>query len=362
MSSPAEIPFDEVLAALLNGDTPLKARFLYRLSDLDPEELALLKAGWPRLPGWRRRALLEDLDELGSADDLLSFEGIGRHAVTDEDALVRLLGVHLLWEFDAHDLIPLFLELLRSDAEADVRAAAATALSQFVYLGEIDRLPPEKLGQIEDTLLASITRDSSHQVRLRALESIGYSSRDEVPPLIERTFSAGDQEGMASALTAMGRSMDERWEQDVVEMLEHQAAMVRAEAARAAGEMELSEAVARLVNMTRDSDEDVRYAAIWSLSQIGGDRARQALENLLRRAEVDEEAGYIESALDNLAFNDGLEAFSLFNIAEGDEDLEDDDFEDEDDYLDFDDEEDLDEGGFLDTDDYDDIEDEDRRY
>jgi hypothetical protein len=160
----------------------------------------------------------------------------------------------------------------------------------------------------------------------------------------------------------MGRSMDERWEQDILEMLDYQAAPVRAEAARAAGEMELSESLSQLVDMTRDSDEDVRYAAIWSLSQIGGDRARRALENLLRRVEEDDEAGYIESALDNLAFNDGLDAFSLFDIAEGDGDLELGDFEEEDDYLDFDEEEDLDEGEFLDTDDYDDIEDEDRRY
>jgi HEAT repeat protein len=350
------------MAALLDEDTPLKARFLYRLSDLDSEDLSVLKAGWPKLPVWRRRALLEDLEEMGTADDLLSYEGIGRLAVGDEDARVRLLGVRLLWEFDAQDLVPIFLELLRTDADAEVRAAAATALGQFVYLGEIDRLQPEKTTEIEDNLLESIREDSSPPVRLRALESIGYSSREEVPPLIERAFSAGDQEGMASALIAMGRSMDERWEQDILEMLDNQAATVRAEAARAAGEMELPESLSQLVDMTRDSDEDVRYAAIWSLSQIGGDRARRALENLLRRAEEDDEAGYIESALDNLAFNDGLDAFSLFDIAEGDGDLELGDFEEEDDYLDFDEEEDLDEGEFLDTDDYDDIEDEDRLY
>lgn len=277
MSSPAEIPFDEVIAALLDEDTPLKARFLYRLSDLTSEDLSLLKAGWPRLPVWRRRALLEDLEELGNADDLLSFEGIGRHAISDEDARVRQLGVRLLWEFDTQDLIPLFLKLLATDPEAEVRAAAATALGQFVYLGEIDRLQPEKMTEIENNLLEAIRRDSSTEVQLRALESIGYSTREEVSPLIERTFSAGDQEGMASALIAMGRSMDERWEPDIMEMLEHQVATIRAEAARAAGEMELSDAVKSLVNMTRDSDEDVRFAAIWSLSQIGGDRARRVL-------------------------------------------------------------------------------------
>jgi HEAT repeat protein len=155
------------------------------------------------------------LEELGGADDLLSFEAIGRHAVTDKDSRIRQLGVRLLWEFDTQELIPVFLELLRTDPEAEVRAAAATALGQFVYLGEIDRLQPEKKAQIEDYLLEAIRQDSALEVRLRALESIGYSGREEVPPLIEHTFSADDQEGMASALIAMGRSMDERWEPDL---------------------------------------------------------------------------------------------------------------------------------------------------
>jgi hypothetical protein len=68
--------------------------------------------------------------------------------------------------------------------------------------------------------------------------------------------------------------------------------------------------------LTEDSEDDVRSAAIWSLSQIGGDQARRTLENLYREAEDEEDADYLEVALDNLAFTEGLQPFSLLDLEE----------------------------------------------
>jgi len=294
----------------------LNPSLLYRLSDLDTGELALLKNAWPQLPLWRRQALMEDLEELGLADDLLSFETIGRHAISDADPKVRLAAVRLLWEFEAIDLIPNFLRLLESDPEVDVRAAAATALGQYIYLAEIDEIPKARQCTLDDRLLQVIAGDDAAQVRRHALESISFSSRVEIPPLIETAFSSGEIDWIASALIAMGRSMDRRWEEDVLSMLDNKVPSLRAEAARAAGELEISEAVASLVDLAEDTDEDVRMAAIWSLSQIGGEKARRTLNNLLLKSEEEDEVDYLETALDNLAFTEGLDPFSLLDLPE----------------------------------------------
>jgi hypothetical protein len=40
MTTPADIPFQQLLDALLDVDTPFHPRFLYRLSDLDQVDLA----------------------------------------------------------------------------------------------------------------------------------------------------------------------------------------------------------------------------------------------------------------------------------------------------------------------------------
>jgi HEAT repeat protein len=128
---------------------------------------------------------MEDLQELGLTDSLLSFKSIAQNVISDEDPHVRHLAAQILWEFEDFDLIPLFLQLLASDPEAEVRAAAAAGLGQFVYLGEIDRLQGEKLHGIEDRLLEVILEEPAVLVRRRALESAGFSRRLEVPELIE---------------------------------------------------------------------------------------------------------------------------------------------------------------------------------
>lgn len=322
MSDPATIPFHDLLAALLDETTPLNPRYLYRLSDLEADELDMFTETWARLPLWRRRALLEDLEELGAADDLLSFESIGRHAVKDDDPQVRTLAVRLLWEFENQDLIPIFLNLLEDDPAMEVRAAAATALGQFVYMGEVDELDAGIMSSLVEHLLQTINHDQADLVRRRALESLSFCSRPEISPLIEQAFSTQNKDWMASALLAMGRSMDQRWEPTVLAMLHDLRPALRAEAARAAGEMELTEAVPALIDLTRDSEEEVRFAAIWSLSQIGGESARQTLEELMRSAADDDEADFLETALDNLAFTDGLQPFTLFEFPENDDEEE----------------------------------------
>jgi HEAT repeat protein len=262
---------------------------------------------------------MEDIEALGESDLVLSFDGISRLALTDTVSKVRTLAVETLVEYEAEDLAPVFLDLLEADPAAEVRSAAATALGRFVYLGEIEELPEETLRQIEDALLRVTSGKDTAEVRRHALESLGFSSRDEVPALIESAYYSGANDWIASALFAMGRSADEEWKPLVMAMLENDAPDIRLEAARAAGELETTEAVPRLVELLNDPDVDVRASAIWSLSQVGGEGVRDVLEQMYEDTEDEEEAEFIESALDNLAFTEDMELFSIFDLDEDDE-------------------------------------------
>lgn len=322
MSEISQIPFQQLIDALFDEDAPFNPRYLYRLSDLETEELAIFIEHWPQFSLWRRKALLEDLEELAGADDLLSFENIARHAVTDLDPHVRQLAVKILWESEDRDLIPIFLTLLESDPDAGVRSAAASGLGQFVYFAELDKIPGEQSDRLEKSLLDAIRQDKDPLVIRRVLESLGYSSHADIPDLIDRAFQSADRGMMASAIIAMGRSMDSRWEDTVLSMLNHKLPEIRAEAARAAGELESEDAVPTLIELTDDSEEIVRLAAIWALSEIGGEYARHTLERLFQEVETEREADFLELALDNLAFTDGTQPFSLLDFPE--EDSEDD--------------------------------------
>lgn len=325
MSEISNIPFSKVIEALLDEQHPFPPRYLHRLSDLEEADGETLKTAWPKLPAWRRQALMEDLEQLGSSDTVLAFDYVGHLALADETPKARLCAVRLLAEYEDEHLMPTFIQMMLQDADTEVRAAAATALGSFVYLGEIEELPREMLRRVEDALIQATKGKDNSLVRRRALESLGFSGRDEVPDLIQQAYASGIKDWLVSALFAMGRSADEEWAPQILGMLDNPAPTVRAEAASAAGELGLAKAVPTLLKMLDDDDSDVHDAAVWSLSQIGGTEARERLEKLLEDCQDEEEAEFLEEALDNLSFTDDFQLFSGFEISDMEEDGEEDD-------------------------------------
>lgn len=309
-------PFSQILDALLDPDQVINPQYLYRLSDLNPEELDQLTSIWNRVPDWRREAIMQDAEQLGVDDTLLSFEGLACLGVQDSNAAVRLAAVRTLWEYEDKNFIPLFLSLMETDRNDDVRAAAASALGAYVYLGELEEIPHTLLRKIEDHLLQIYQGSEPETIRRCALESLGYSSRPDVIPLIEAEFRSSQKEWIASALFAMGRSGNVLWFSHVLSMLDSQFPVLRAEAARAAGELEIASASTRLIELLDDPDDDTRLASIWALSQIGGEGVRAALERILDESDDEEEQAYIESALDNLQFNEDLQLLPLFDYTD----------------------------------------------
>jgi HEAT repeat protein len=336
MAKKEKITFQQVLDAMLDEDTPLNPRYLYLFSDLTTGDLSKLEAIWPKAPIWRRQAMMEDIEELGESDLLLSFEAFGRFALKDSDPKVRQFAVRSLWDYESSDLVPILINMMENDSDTNVQAAAASALGRYVYLGELEELPENVFHHVEDRLLLTCRGSEAVLIRRRALEALGFSSRDEVSALIENAYASGDTDWMASALFAMGRSANERWSPMVLAMLESLHPAIRLEAARAAGELEISAAVPRLVELLND-DDDARLAAIWSLSQIGGEGVRDLLEKMYEDIEDDTETELLESALDNLSFTEDLQLYTILDLPEMDgyQEAPEEDLEDEiDDFLD----------------------------
>jgi HEAT repeat protein len=213
--------------------------------------------------------------------------------------------------------------MLTRDSNVAVRAEAASMLGIFVQLGEFDDIPDDVHHQIEDVLLDVLNSEDDPVVRRRALEALGFSSRDEVPVLIESAFNRQDPDWQASAIFAMGRSNDERWADHVLRMLASEFQRVRLAAVQAAGELSLKLARPLLLRLLDDEvDEAIAGAAIWSLSQIGGEDVRIYLQNLLDNVEDDDEqVAFLEEALDNLSFTEDLASFDLLAFDANEPDL-----------------------------------------
>ena len=311
------IPFRQVLDALVDETQVFPAVHLHRFSDLNPADLQALKDVWEQVPAIRRAVLLEDLEDLYDSDTLMSFDELARFALTDENARVRASALRLLWDYQGKDLIPALTQLLEKDPDEVVRALAASLMGQFIFLGELEQISTSGLHAIEELLFQTVESGETKLVRRRALESLGFSSRNEVSTLIQNAFDSGDPEWMASALFAMGRSSDEGWATSVLEMLDHHERDVQIEAVRAAGSLEIEKARKPLLQMIKAGidDPDLRTTAAWSLSQIGGDQVGAALAKLLKKAEDEDEAEIIQSAIDNLEFQEGLDNFELMDFS-----------------------------------------------
>jgi len=312
-----ELSFQTVLNALLEEAGGIQERHLLQFSDLVPEDLESLLDVWPRISLDRKIHLLEQLNALADINTLVSFDDLGRALLEDADAPVRKHAVRLLVECDDRRLIPSFIEILTNDPENTVRAEVASTLGLFVHLGELNRIPTESKQMVEDILLTVTNADNEEpNIRRRALESLGFSSRMEIPTLIQSAFEREDPDWRASALFAMGRTIDDNWGGHVLQMLGAENRRTRLAAVQAAGELGLKSAGPLLLDMLEEEfDDAVAGAAIWSLSQIGGEDARLYLENLLDKMDEDEsQYRFVEEALDNLAFTDDLSQFDLMSI------------------------------------------------
>jgi HEAT repeat protein len=323
--------FQTILDSLLDTKKDFPRQYLIEFSDMGTLELQTLQEIWPRVGLSRKLSLLEALESLAEEDTLVSFDDFARLLLDDPEAAVRVHALRLLNESEDVKLIPSILHLLKHDADASVRAEAAVALGHFVALGELDEIPWEAYSQVQAGLLESARGEEKPEIKRHALESLGYSSDDEVVKLIEAALNKRETDWQASVLTAIGRSADDRWEEEVLLGLTDADNRVRLTAVQAAGHLALKSARTILLRMLEEEDDDdVTMSVIWSLSQIGGEDVRTYLENLLDQTEDDDQAEFLEEALDNLTFTEDLDRFELMSLNPDAFDEFEDDEEDED--------------------------------
>ena len=319
------ISFQSVLDHLLDSKKDIPHHHLSHYSDLDPKSLQLFMDVWPSVKPNRKLLLLDELVSHLNSDTLVSYEEIGKALLYDSDGEVRARAIALLAESNDPKLVSQLVDIFLNDADLAPRMEAANLLGEFVLLGELEELDEDKKSQVEDALIAVIRSEDNPALRKRALEALGYSSRDEMVNIIETAFHREEAGWVASALRAMGRSHDNQWNDDVVSKLLEDDPRIRFAAAEAAGELAIQEAGPILLQMLEDEeeDDDVVSAAIWSLSQIGGEDARIYIVNLIEQTEDEDLVEFLEDALENLDFNEELDKFDLLSLNEDDlEDLD----------------------------------------
>ena len=274
------------LEALRRG--PVRTSDVAALSDLGRPAAAVLTREWLSLPEATRVAIVREMDELAEERIDLNFGRALRVALDDESPVVRQLAVAALWEDERGDIVGRLQALAATDPSEDVRAEAAKGLGRFAEQAAAGDLT----GAVVERLRASLTELAAddatpYSLRRRALESVGVFGGEEVNRLIRQAYDSDEQGFQASALFAMGRSLDRRWLETVIRELASPEAELRFEAARACGAFGDDRAVPTLARLADDPDAEVRHAAIAALGQVGGRAAVRVLRDL---AEVAQES------------------------------------------------------------------------
>ena len=340
------------LALLADEDRPVRTIDLADLSDLSRNQVAEFHAAWRDLNSSRRLELITAMVEQAETNIHFIFHAVLRACLTDGDAQVRRLAIEGLWEDERVSLVPTLSGLLTNDPSDDVRSTAATALGRFVLLGVLGDIAEEPARQAEDALHLAWERSGEPvSVRRRVLESLAPTDTADLHVLIGDAYYSDNELMRQSAIFAMGRSANPRWNKIVLAELNSREPAIRFEAAEAAGEMAIRAAVQPLIQRLDDPDKDVREAAALALGKIGGLAARRALQALAagddeRLAEAAAEAleellfnsTHLDDALDD---SDGSASPRSRASRSTDEDLiftDDDDDDDDDDFDDADEE------------------------
>jgi HEAT repeat protein len=328
-----EKPTVEATVEALRTDEPdlYNATLYYGLSELQPDEVEQVKATWNSLSAENRRKLLEEMTEASEANFEVNYQPVALMALDDSDGSVRAAAIDALWEDESPDLMKRLIDSIQWDESQAVRAASATALGRFILLGEYGELTEQQYNQAQDAVISVLTdEDEDIAVRRRALEAIANSSHEIVPQAIEEAYYGTDREMRVSSIFAMGRSCDANWQDIVMRELSSEDAEMRYEAARAAGELSLLEAVPALGRAAVGDEREIREVAIWSLGEIGGNEALRILSALAedaKEAEDDDLLEIVEEAIGNASLVGGDMEFDFYDFNDFDTD-EDDELDD----------------------------------
>lgn len=300
--------FNDVLTILSQeaqgSESIVSADVLYGLSDLTSVQIKALERVWADLPSSYKHRLITSLLEASEADFELAYDEVSSLGVEDESALVRAASLDLMWESESLETMHLMLKHVRSDESPNVRARGLVGLGKFILLGEYEEIPESLAIEAQD-LAVAMHEDNAQplEVRRRALEALSNSSHGKKNKLIHDAYHSSEHLLKVSAVFAMGRTCDERWQDILLDELDSSDNEIVYEAVRACGEIQLASSVRQIGELLLGDDREIQMMAIWALGEIGGKQSLDILSTLQENTEDEDILELIDEALDVASFS-----------------------------------------------------------
>lgn len=295
--------FEDALTALLDNSRVFPPVYLHTFTDLTTAQQKRLAEIWERIDPVRRLNLFEDLGALAQRDYVLDFSSVARMGLDDEEGAIRMAAIYMLTDCQDKPFARRMLKTALEDPDEDVQCAAINVLSQYVLDLEYGNKTPVSGEQIIQTLEKLIISEKK-RVRLDAMEALAFTDHQAVAPLIRKALDSAENEQVISALCAIEHTLDNGWDDTVLELLESDDADVKISAVRAAGELQIREALPffyHVISQFDTQDQDLVMACVWAVSEIGDHDSAEVLDALSDAARGEDELEeLIDEAIDNL--------------------------------------------------------------
>lgn len=307
-----QIPFPQFLEQLFNEAKPVHIAELYRLSDMDQTHFEQFQEQWPTASESRRQIIARHLADISEENSVVEFSLLFSYLLNDLSPAVRLAALDGLWDSDNLAIIDPIIQLLMADPQPNIQAAAASALGHFVLMGVWGQIPAKVKDRVVNALLSKYDQaELQPEVRRPVLESLSGTTHPRLPTLIDQAYDSDDEQLQISAVYAMGQSADKSWLPTILQEMSSPWPDMRAEAAKAAGNMGSSDALERLADLIYDEDLEVRLAGVAALGQIGGDNGYNLLRQLADDPEAEELYEAVEEALEEMELLNGAVDLTL---------------------------------------------------
>ena len=288
-----------------DGDSGM-SEMLRELSGIDDARARSIVEAWRE---WQVQDVLEtvtELREVAESDRSLEFDALFRAAITFPNEKVRLGCVRALSSGGSLNIANSLMGVLEQDESAELRAAAAEALSAFSDTSQSRNISRTTMARIADALRNAIHVDQP-SVQGKALRALAAMQDEDTPDLIDSMFDNAIEDSalMSDVLLAMGESSDRSWLPIIEDAFYSNDPNVRISAVLAFGSIAGDDEIHSLSEPFDDHILEVQMATIKALEQIGTMQAREMLSLAVSSSEPEVQQ-LAQAALDALKAEDDL--------------------------------------------------------
>ena len=274
--------FDNVLVMVREHPGSVFEKHARMLSDLSRERSERLRKVLAEMEDGPRSAFYRAMDESSLNSYEYNFAPIANIGIDDPEGDIRAASIHVLGFEDDRETGERILDAAQNDPDLRARIAAIEILGQYMFESAVEnRIPVNK--QRLQKVLADLIENRDEMVRRAAVVSYAVSEDERVKEIVSGYLAGNDREELIAGLTAVRHALGEDWDESVLELIRHDDEDVCREAIRAAGALQLREALPALYEIISRFDRippELLIVTAEAVAEIGDEGSLDVLETL----------------------------------------------------------------------------------